>query len=429
MIMGSDRRVSSQTPPEDVMSDEQKPQLFIPEPQFRPGDTPDFSHIRVRKSDNLERPDVLVDSYDTERQAGGLIRVLDMQGDASGPWLMAIPAERLRKGLRAMLLTRLMDDRMFRMQRQGKLSFYVKSHGEEAVAVAQALALRKTDMVFPTYRQQGMLIARDYPLLNMMCQCLSNQGDPTLGRQLPTLYSARDHGFFSVSGNLGTQFIQAVGWAMATAYQHSDDLAVAFIGDGSTAEGDFHYALNFASTYRAPVILNIVNNQWAISSFQGIAGGQSKTFASRGLGYGLASLRVDGNDFLAVYAVTRWAAERARRGGGATVIEHFTYRAAGHSSSDDPARYRPSNEADAWPYGDPIERLKQHLIGLNEWSDEQHDALTKELSQFVLDTYKKAESKGTLNAGAGIDPASLFEGVYQDMTPALREQARQSGAS
>ena len=409
------------------MNAPEKPTLFIPEPPFRPGDKPDFSHIHVRKSDNLDRPDVLVDSYDTERHAGGLIRVMDMQGHASGPWFTEVSADTLRRGLRAMLLTRCMDDRMFSMQRQGKLSFYLKSRGEEAVAVAQALALRKSDMVFPTYRQQGMLIARDYPLIDMMCQCLSNSGDPTLGRQMPALYSARDYGFFSISGNLATQYIQAVGWAMASAYKQQDDLAIAYIGDGSTAEGDFHYALNFASTYRAPVILNIVNNQWAISSFQGIAGGQSKTFASRGLGYGLASLRVDGNDFLAVYAATRWAAERARRGGGATVIEHFTYRAEGHSSSDDPAKYRAVGEAAAWPFGDPIERLRQHLTLLGEWSDEQHAALEEELTGFVRTTYKEAEKLGSIATGSGIDPKTLFEGVFEEMTDALREQSLQAG--
>ncbi len=401
--------------------------LYIPEPLHRPGDTPDFSHIHVRRNDNLEQPDVLVDSYETERHAGGLIRVMDMKGVASGPWLPEVSPDTLRKGLRSMLLTRLMDDRMFAMQRQGKLSFYLKSRGEEAVSVAQALAIRKTDMVFPTYRQQGVLIARDYPMKRMMCQCLSNAGDPSLGRQMPTMYSSREYGFFSISGNLGTQFIQAVGWAMASAYKRRDDLAMAYIGDGSTAEGDFHYALNFASTYRAPVILNIVNNQWAISSFQGIAGGQSKTFASRGLGYGLASLRVDGNDFLAVYAVTRWAAERARRGGGATVIEHYTYRAEGHSSSDDPSKYRPIEEAGAWPYGDPIERLKQHLIVIGEWDDERHNALVNELSEFVRDTYKEAEALGSIAGGTGIDPKTMFEGVYEHMTPTLDEQARVSG--
>ena len=404
------------------------PELYIPEPLFRPGDTPDFSHIHVRRNDNLEKPDVMVDSYETERHAGGLIRVMNMDGAASGPWLPDIPVATLHHGLRSMLLTRLMDDRMFAMQRQGKLSFYLKSRGEEAVSVAQALAVRKSDMVFPTYRQQGILIARDYPMKRMMCQCLSNVGDPSLGRQMPTMYTAKDYGFFSISGNLGTQFIQAVGWAMASAYKNRDDLAMAYIGDGSTAEGDFHYALNFASTYRAPVILNIVNNQWAISSFQGIAGGQSKTFASRGLGYGLASMRVDGNDFLAVYAVTQWAAERARRGGGATVIEHYTYRAEGHSSSDDPSKYRPTEEAGAWPYGDPVERLKQHLIVKGEWSEEQHAALIDELSGIVRETYKEAEALGSIASGTGIDPKTMFEGVYEHLTPKLGEQAQLSGA-
>ncbi len=403
------------------------PELHIPEPLYRPGDKPDFSHIHVRRSDNLERPDVLVDSYETERHAGGLIRVMNMDGDASGPWMPDISADTLRQGLRSMLTVRLMDDRMFAMQRQGKLSFYLKSRGEEAISVAQALSVRKSDMVFPTYRQQGILVARNYPLKRMMCQCLSNAGDPALGRQMPTMYSSKEYGFFSISGNLGTQFIQAVGWAMASAYKNRDDLAMAYIGDGSTAEGDFHYALNFASTYRAPVILNIVNNQWAISSFQGIAGGQSKTFASRGLGYGLASLRVDGNDFLAVYAVTRWAAERARRGGGATVIEHYTYRAEGHSSSDDPSKYRPSEEANAWPYGDPIDRLKQHLIKLGEWSDEQHAELLEELSEMVRETYKEAEALGSIASGTGIDPKTMFEGVYEHMSPKLEEQAELSG--
>src|ERR1700737_5655771 len=135
------------------------------------------------------------------------------------------------------------------------------------------------------------------------------------------MYSTRAYSFFSISGNLGTQFPQAVGWAMASAYKGDRRIAAAWIGDGSTSEGDFHHALTFAAVYRVPVLLNIVNNQWAISSFQGFAGGERSTFAARAIGYGLPGLRVDGNDFLAVYAVTRWAAERARANLGATVIE------------------------------------------------------------------------------------------------------------
>ena len=179
---------------------------------------------------------------------------------------------------------------------------------------------------------------------------------------MPVLYSSRDASFFSISGNLGTQFPQAVGWAMASAYKGDRRIAAGWIGEGATAEPDFHHALTFAAVYRAPVILNVVNNQWAISSHQEIAGGEEATFAARAIGFGLACLRVDGNDFLAVYAATQWAAERARANHGATLIELFTYRAGSHSTSDDPTRYRPEDEAANWPLGDPIERLTRHLI-------------------------------------------------------------------
>ena len=151
---------------------------------------------------------------------------------------------------------------------------------------------------------------------------------------------------------------------MASAYKNDDSLALGYIGEGSTAEGDFHEALTFASVYHAPVIFCITNNQWAISSYSGIAGGEETTFASKAIGYGLPGLRVDGNDFLAVWAVTEWAEARAKANLGATLIEFFTYRGAGHSTSDDPTRYRPAEEAKAWPLGDPIDRLKQYLIGV-----------------------------------------------------------------
>ena len=212
-----------------------------------------------------------------------------------------------------MMKTRAFDARMMMAQRQGKTSFYMQCIGEEAIACAFQTALGKGDMNFPTYRQQGLLIAQDWPLVDMMCQIFSNEADRLQGRQLPVLYSAREAGFFSISGNLGTQYVQAVGWAMASAISGDTRIAAAWIGDGSTAESDFHAALVFASVYRPPVILNVVNNQWAISTFQAIAGGESATFAARAHGYGIPSLRVDGNDYLAVHAAAAWAVERARR--------------------------------------------------------------------------------------------------------------------
>src|SRR5690606_26545428 len=245
--------------------------------------------------------------------------------------------------------------------------------------------------------QAGLLIAGSYPMVEMMNQIYSNEADPLKGRQLPIMYSAKDHGFFSISGNLGTQFIQAVGWAMASAIKNDTKIAAAWIGDGSTAESDFHAALVFASTYRAPIILNIVNNQWAISTFQGIARGGSGTFAARGLGFGIPALRVDGNDYLAVHAVAKWAAERARGGLGPTLVEHVTYRVGAHSTSDEPSAYRPKTESDAWPLGDPVIRLKNHLVHLGIWSDQRHVQAEAEIMDMVIAAQKEAEKNGTLH--------------------------------
>jgi 2-oxoisovalerate dehydrogenase E1 component alpha subunit len=359
--------------------------------------------------------------------AYSLIRVLDDSGAAVGPWAPDISTATLKAGLRYMMLTRAFDDRMYRAQRQGKTSFYVKCTGEEAVTAAQAAALDKDDMCFPSYRQQGLLIARDYPILKMMGQVYSNSLDPLLGRQMPVMYSSRAHGFFSVSGNLGTQFIQAVGWAMASALRGDTRIAASWIGDGTTAEGDFHYALTFASVYHVPVILNVVNNQWAISSFQGFAGGEEAPFAARGIGYGLPALRVDGNDFLAVYAVTQWAAQRARANLGATLIEHMTYRAEGHSTSDDPTRYRAADEGAKWPLGDPIARLKQHLIRRGDWSEEQQAALQDEVTKEIRALQREAEACGVHGSDMAISPKTMFEGVFKEMDPRLLRQRQEAG--
>jgi len=316
---------------------------------------------------------------------------------------------------------------MFRAQRQGKTSFYMRCTGEEAVAAAQALALEPGDMCFPTYRQQGLLIARRYPLVDMMCQVYSNARDPLKGRQMPVMYSARDFGFFTISGNLGTQFSQAVGWGMASAYANDDKIAAAWIGEGSTAEGDFHYALTLASVYRAPVVLNVVNNQWAISTFQGIANGAEATFAARGIGYGVPTLRVDGNDFLAIYAATRWAAERARSDLGPTLIELVTYRAEGHSTSDDPSKYRPSDEARLWPLGDPIHRLEQHLLRSGALDEAALEGLRGECRAAVQAAGKEAEAIGVLGSGQRPSAATMFDDVYKEQPWHLRRQRQQAG--
>jgi 2-oxoisovalerate dehydrogenase E1 component alpha subunit len=399
--------------------------LHVPEPLFRPGDTPDFANIAVPAPDLAVPPAENIAPAEIHSLAYGLVRVLDDQGQAVGGWNPQLSADRLRAMLRNMLLLRAFDDRMFRAQRQGKTSFYMKSTGEEAVAIAATMALDRDDMCFPSYRQQGILIARGYPIVDMMNQIYSNRADPLMGRQLPIMYSAREYGFFSVSGNLTTQYPQAVGYAMASAARGDSRIAAVWCGEGSTAEGDFHSALTFAAVYNAPVILNVVNNQWAISSFSGFAGAERTTFAARALGYGIAGVRIDGNDPLAVYAATRWAADRARTNNGPTLIEHFTYRAEGHSTSDDPGAYRARDEYAAWPLGDPILRLKDHLISLNEWTEERHAALVGELADLVKREQKAAEANGILGHGMHQPFETMFEGVFEDVPWHLKEQQAQ----
>jgi 2-oxoisovalerate dehydrogenase E1 component alpha subunit len=400
--------------------------LHVPEPPFRPGDAADFSRIEVPAAGSAQRPDTSVRAEDTYPLATALVRVLDDSGKAVGAWDPKLDPEIARKMLRDMITVRIFDDRMYRAQRQGKTSFYMKCTGEEAIAVAAAAALDGEDMHFPTYRQQGLLIARGYPLTEMMCQIYSNKGDKLKGRQLPIMYSDRPKGFFSISGNLATQFPQAVGWAMAAAIKGDSRIAMGWVGDGATAEGDFHSAMTFAAVYNVPVVLAAVNNQWAISSFSGIAGAERATFAQRAVGYGIAALRVDGNDALAVYASVKWAAERARSNAGPALIEFFTYRAEGHSTSDDPSGYRPANEGKAWPLGDPVERLKQHLIAIQEWDEERHLAMVAECDASVRTAQKEAEKLGILPQQGNDAIETMFEDVYADMPWHLAEQRDQA---
>ena len=400
--------------------------LHVPEPRYRPGDKVDYSDLPVSLAGKQPRPDEGCAASETHPLCLDLIRVLDDGHRAQGPWDPRLDPETLRRMLRVMALTRAFDERMFRGQRQGKTSFYMKCTGEEACSVAAAFALADDDMVFPSYRQQGILIARNYPLVEMINQIYSNRADRLKGRQLPIMYSAREFGFFTISGNLATQFPQAVGWAMASAIKGDSRIATGWIGEGSSAEGDFHAALTFAAVYNAPVVLHVVNNQYAISSFSGFAGAERTTFAARAIGYGIAGLRVDGNDALAVYAAVQWAANRARANGGPTLIEHFTYRAEGHSTSDDPAAYRSAQEREEWPLGDPITRLKRHLIALGEWTPERQQAMDREVAEEVRLATKEAEKNGILGHGLHHPFHTMFEDVYEELPWHLEEQAEQA---
>ena len=407
--------------------DPQPLSLHVPEPGCRPGDRPDFSDFEIPKAGAVRKPEVTASAQSMRDMAFSIVRVLTKDGAAVGPWLGELSVDQLKTGLNHMMLLRAFDARMLIAQRQGKTSFYIQSLGEEAVSCAFRMALKQGDMNFPTYRQSGLLIAGGYPMQTMMNQIYSNAADPIKGRQMPIMYSAKDYGFFSISGNLGTQYIQAVGWAMGSAIAGDTKIAAAWLGDGSTSASDFHAAMVFASAYHAPVILNVVNNQWAISTFQGMARGEVATFAARGHGFGIPSLRVDGNDYLAVHAVAKWAATRARMGLGPTLIEHVTYRAGGHSTSDDPSSYRAKGESSAWPLGDPIERLKNHLITIGEWSEDRHTQVEAQVMDEVREAQKAAEAIGTLTSGTTSSSRDIFEEVYETMPPHLIKQRQEAG--
>ena len=401
--------------------------LRVPEPSGRPGDAPTFDHLDFDEPGRVGRPPLDCKAGDTKPFARGLIRVLDEDGRAHGAWADAVTPDEALTALKAMIRTRAFDARMMRAQRQGKTSFYIQCLGEEAIGTGQAMALRSGDMHFPTYRQQAILFANGVDPHVMINQIYSNEADPLQGKQLPVLYSFKEAGYFTISGNLGTQYPQAVGWAMASAIKGATKISAAWIGDGATAEGDWHAAMVFASVYKPPVILNVVNNQWAISSFSGIAGGLETTFARRGLGYGIPALRVDGNDLLAVLSVSRYAAERARAGFGPTVIEHVTYRAGAHSTSDDPSKYRPSDEAAHWPLGDPVERLRAHLIGEGALSEDEADAMGKAAEAEMRDAEARAEANGLVHEGRGAKAGYMFEGVYATPPGRLDEQRKKAG--
>jgi len=396
-------------------------------PPFRPGDDSDFGGKWPWQPEDLNRPDPSkCEANETHDHAHGLIRVLDDEGEAKGEWDPNLDASELVKGLEMMMRLRIFDDRMIKMQRTGKLSFYMRSFGEEAVAIAQTMALEEQDWIFPSYRQPGAQFVRGRDMVSMICHCIGNTEDNVRGRQMPVHYTYREGRFISISSPVGTQFSQAVGVAMASAYKGDDEATITWLGDGTSAQGDYHYGLNFASNFKPPVILNVVNNQWAISTHANLATGGS-TFAARGLAYDIPSFRVDGNDFLALYSVTKWARDRISAGLGPTHIEVYTYRAGAHSSSDDPSAYRPDDEFELWPGGDPVERLKQHLVKIGAWSESQHEDLEKKIDDEVMKAYKEACEFGDLASGPYPPASTIFTEVYESVPWHVQEQREELG--
>ena len=344
-----------------------------------------------------------------------MLRIVDVDGTYDSTLEPKIPADLLKTAYRHLVLVRTLDTRMLSLQRQGRIGFYVPSTGEEACQIGSAMALEKRDWVFPAYREPGAAIWRGFPIETLIAQAYGNAQDPQRGRQMPNHFGDATTHYVTTSSPVGTQIAQAVGAAWAAKIRKEDSVSLTYFGDGATSEGDFHAGMNFAGVFKAPTIFFCKNNQWAISvpvSRQTA----SKTIAEKARAYGMEGVRVDGNDLLYVYAVTRAAVDKARSGGGPTLIEGVTYRMGPHSSSDDPTRYRGKEEVEAWARRDPIDRMRKYLELKGLWSKDRDDALRAELDDLVQNTIKEVER----HPPPAIE--TLFEDVYAEMTPQIREQ-------
>jgi len=346
-----------------------------------------------------------------------VIRVLDDDGRVVHPEREpALSGDDVRHLFRTMLLVRILDERMLRLQRQGRMGFYLASLGEEATHIGAAQALRLGDWLYPAYREIGAALHRGYPLRTFMCQLFGNAEDPVKGRQMPVHHSVRRLNFVSVSSPVGSHIPHAVGTAWAAKLQKTDDVAVAFFGDGATSTPTFHVSMAFAALKKAPAILLCRNNGWAISV---PSSGQtaSRTFAQKAVAYGMPGVLVDGNDVLAMIHVVAQAAARARAGEGPTLIEARTYRRGAHSSSDDPSKYRDPEEPREWERRDPLERFRKYARARGALDAAFEDGVRQEIDADIDDALAYAEARP-----AKPPLASLVEDVYADVTPRLREE-------
>jgi pyruvate dehydrogenase E1 component alpha subunit len=332
------------------------------------------------------------------------------------------PVPDLPKGLgvrllEAMLFQRALDQRMLNLQRQGRIGFYGTAKGQEGATLGTGAAFEAKDWVFPALREGAIALWRGYALDRYVAQCFGNAHDATSGRQMPCHYTDRAHRFVSLSSPIATQVTHAAGAARAAQIRKDGAVVGGYLGDGATSEADFHAGMNFAAVWKAPVVFVCQNNQWAISvpvSKQTA----SETIAVKATAYGMPGVRVDGNDVLACYVAAKAAVDRARAGAGPTFLECLTYRLGGHSSSDDPTRYRDEREAKVWEKRDPLERHRTWLVGRGEWDGTREETFLAEAGKRITDAIAAVESAPPPRV------ETLFEDVYAALPSHLEDQAR-----
>lgn len=352
---------------------------------------------------------------DTCEESIPTITFLDGEGNLS-PDCLRIPSDDiLIKGYKTMLLTRHVDERMLTLQRQGAISFSLSALGEEACSVASAAALEQSDWLYPQYREMGIMFWRGATVQELVHQMFGNSKDLTKGRQMPNHFGSRALNVVHVSSPIATQIPHAAGCAYAMKVMKEPTVAVAYFGEGATSEGDFHTGINMAAVRKVPAIFFCRNNGYAIST------PTSKQFAShgiapKGIGYGVVTYRVDGNDFIALYSVVAKARRLCLEGAGPILIEAMTYRRGAHSTSDDPTAYREQQEVDAWMTKDPILRLRKFLEKKGLWNDELEASAQEEIQRTVTEAIETAK----ITPPPPVE--SLFEDVYFEMPPHLKQQ-------
>jgi len=346
---------------------------------------------------------MIIDDHDPLKEE--MFQVLDKDGTLVGED-PDLPEDLLQDMYWWMLLTRTADEKAVNLQRQGRMGTYAPSKGQEATQVGSALAMGEDDWLFPAFRELGSYMIRgfslEYDLMYFM-------GDPR-GNQIP-----EDALSMPIYVPVGTQIPQAVGFAHAMRYHGVEDVVLAYIGDGGTSAGDFHEGMNMAGVLKAPVVVVVNNNQWAISVPRSKQTA-SRTIAQKAVAYGLPGVQVDGNDVMAMYLATSEAIDRARAGHGTTLIEAVTYRLLMHTTADDPTRYRTEEEQQYWEDRDPLKRFRAYLETKGIWTEEWQQELEENVKEFIDAAIEKAEGLPDL------EPAILFENMYEEMPDNLLEQ-------
>jgi pyruvate dehydrogenase E1 component alpha subunit len=333
------------------------------------------------------------------------LSILDADGNLDSALEPPIPPEELKRLHRTMLLARRFDERMLRLQRQGRIGTFAPIKGQEASQLGSAAVLHRTDWLVPSFRETASMLWRGWPMEKFL---LFFAGYLEGGRPAP------DQHDLPICIPVATQLPHAVGLAYAAQYRGDDAVVMVYCGDGATSEGDFHEAMNFAGVWHVPVVFVVQNNQWAIS-VPLKKQTHSRTLAQKALAYGFPGIQVDGNDILAVHTASREAVERARRGDGPTLIECVTYRLSMHTTSDDPTKYRSAEEVEAWERKDPLTRFGAYL--------QKRNLLEAGLEAQVEEEIAKAVR--AFEAAAAADPLVMFDHVYGKPPAAFEGQRRE----